>query len=199
MPARTFAAEGARFDALALGERLHAVLIGHALAIVRVLSVAAVPDREDDAALGGRIHLHAEVTARESARHVVSRDRVFDGGHFVVKPCDFRVLRRRIHEMHRGGVAARVEIEVRIRCGGPVEHERVEVAGGLPHGVERREFDAHIACFRDRKFAARHGLGLAGAGRGNFVRLLIDGAAQPGRRILRQPQNQGAIEFSGRL
>ena len=95
-----------------LGDEPDAIFVGDLAAIDRL--AAAVPDAEDDPPLRGTVDLHAEVAAMPAAGHVVRRDRVFQTRSSRSERRNLGVFIHRVHQMHRGGVAAGLEIEVRI-------------------------------------------------------------------------------------
>src|ERR1039458_9771295 len=57
---------------------------------------AAVPDAEDDAALGGAVDLHPEVAAMPAAGHIVRPERVLQGRDLAIEGCHVGPLRYRI-------------------------------------------------------------------------------------------------------
>ena len=152
VPAGAFVAEDACLDAFTFGEELRLIVFRDVGAVDGIGAVAGVPHGEDDAPLGLRIDLHAEVAAREAAGHVEGVKRLLDGGDLVVEERDLFVLRRRIHQMHRGGVATRLEVEMRIQCRGPVEHEGFDEAFAALFGGQ---FKLRVTGFRDLEFAKR--------------------------------------------
>ena len=70
-----------------------------------------------------------------AAGHVVGPERVFQGGDLAIERRHVGPLRHRIDEMHRGGVAPGLEIEVGLFGGRAVEDQRLDVAGGCPGGL----------------------------------------------------------------
>ena len=105
--------------------------------------------------------------------------------------------------MHRGGIATRIEIEVRVfRCRA-IKHESLDETFAISVGL-RREFKLHITSFRDFKFAKRsHPIlhrGLMTCFSNSepefttFVTLEFDRAAEfAGRFDLAEPQHLQAV------
>jgi len=59
----------------------------------------------------------------------------FHAGDFAVKRINVRDARRGIREMHRRGIATRLEIEMRVRRRRTVEHERLQIACWSAGGI----------------------------------------------------------------
>ena len=186
VPTRAFVSKIATVHACALAHEDDAVGVGHLVAAHPF--TAAVPDAEDDAALRGTVDLHAEVTAMPSAGHIVGGDGVLHAGHLAVKGGDVRALGAGIGEMDGGGVAARLEVEVRIVRGHAVEHERREIAEGLARRVQRFKREPLVASFFDGEFSEARGDKIcACTSHFRVIRLTSDGEAQLGSRVDRQP------------
>src|ERR1035438_9148948 len=81
--AGAFVAEIAGVHAVAFGDQGHAV--GFTDLAAAHGFVAAVPDAENNPALGGAVHLHSEIAAMPATRLEVSPQRRFHAGHFAVK------------------------------------------------------------------------------------------------------------------
>ena len=106
---------------VALGDELREVVGGDGAAVLGIRAVGRVPHREDDAAFGGGVHLHAEVSAREAGGHVIRGDRIIDRGDFVVEAGDGDGAVGGVTQVHARRIAARVEVEVRARAGRAVD------------------------------------------------------------------------------
>src|SRR6185369_12594723 len=148
--ASAFVAEVAAGHTLALAHQRDPILVINLFAIDRFAT--AVPNAEDDATLGGAVYLHAEVAAMPATCHVVGMERIFQPRHLAIESRDVRVLWKGVSQVNRGGIAARLEIEMRVRCRQAAENQRVEIAKRLAGRIERLECKALIAFF-DREGA----------------------------------------------
>jgi hypothetical protein len=114
--------------------------------------VAAIPDRENDAPLGGAVDLHSEVPPVPAAGHVEGGHRFLDRGHLAVKG-GYGIGRGLVAEVDGRGIAAFLEVEVGAFESGTVEDEGLELPGVQALGIERFESEVLIAGAFDRKRA----------------------------------------------
>src|SRR5665213_3671043 len=149
--AGAFVAKIAGINTVALGHKRDAIRRGNFIPVHAF--VAAVPDAENNPPLGGTVHLHSEISAMPAAGLEVSPQRSYHAGHFAIKRIYVREPGSGINEMHRGGIAARSEIEMRVGGGGTVEHERLKIARRLACRVQRFERELSITRRRNIEHA----------------------------------------------
>ena len=157
-----FVAENISLHAGTFREQLGLIISRNAAAILGVLAASRVPDGENDAPLLGRVHLHAEVTARKTTGHVISRNGILDRSDLVVKHRDGFALGCRINKVHRGGIASRIEIEVSVFDCRSVKHQGID----LPFTISTTasdQLETDISRFRDLKLT-KHRLTLLDRG-----------------------------------
>src|SRR5438270_78648 len=111
MPAGPFVSKIASVNSVALGHQRHAVRRAD-LAPVHCL-MAAVPHAEYNPPLSRAVHLHAEITPMPSARHIVCPNRIFHRSDLTVKSLHVCPGRNWVCQMHRGSIAALLQIEMR--------------------------------------------------------------------------------------
>jgi len=129
VPARAFVAKATRDYPLAVGSELDLVFIGDFAAVYPL--VATVPDREDNPALCGTIHLDAKVAPCKPTGHVVGVKRRRANRHFIVEPLGLDFFVQRVAQMHRCRVLALFKIKMRLFTGRPGEQERLRLPGSL--------------------------------------------------------------------
>src|ERR1041385_5671057 len=130
MPAGAFVSEIAGINSIAFGDESYFVGGGDFAAVRRF--APAVPNAENDPALGRTIDLHAEIAAMPAARHVKSPQWIFNGRNFAIKSLDVGVALRGIEQMDRSGIAPFFQIEMSALRRRPVEDKRFQVARLLP-------------------------------------------------------------------
>src|ERR1035437_714852 len=142
-----FVAEITRHDTCAFGHKRDPVLVSDLTAVHRLATT--VPDAEDDAALSGAVDLHAEIATVPTAGHVVGPERIFQGSDLTIERRHVGPLRHRIGEMHRGGVAPWLKIELSLFRGGALKHQRLNVPHRSARRIEGLQRELLIPCCRD--------------------------------------------------
>ena len=134
MPSRSLVPEIARFNSIAPGHQRHTVRRAD-FAPAHCL-MAAVPNAEDDAPLRRAVHLHAEITAMPSARHIICPDRVFHRSDLTIKRLHVGSHRNRVHQMHRRSISPLLQIEMGAHGGRAIQQQRLQVTSRLSRAVE---------------------------------------------------------------
>ena len=150
VPTGAFIAEISAVNSFAFGDESDTVFLSNLLAINGF--TAAVPDAEDDTALGRAIDLHSKISTMPAAGHVVGPERIFHPGHFAVEGGDFGASFDGIGKVHRSGIASGLHVEVHVPGGRPIEDERFDGLGGLGCG-EGELLEAGLCDMKDPKIS----------------------------------------------
>lgn len=185
-----------RIHAIPIDHQLNPLLGGDLVAIDGL--VTAVPHREDDPPLGRAVDLHAEIAPVPAAGHVEGGHRFLDRGHLAIERRD-GMGRGHVAEVHRGCVAALLEVEVGALDGGTVEHQGFELTRILPLRIERPEVEILIPGAFDREGAevGRHRFRARSAADGHLAESPGHGQAQLGFTPLGQLQAKLRLERAG--